>query len=142
MGDQEQIGPKFLPEEERLKEVVALLSKLGAQSHELQELLERVGNRWVYEDKVYRFYHQSFKVFDLQETTSEIVAALQSLAPHLELNDWFRIIVKDGTGRKFDMVGTNDRWLEETRPILEAFFHARYFLEMACKFGPKSKNRH
>jgi hypothetical protein len=29
----------------------------------------------------------------------------------------------------------NQRSLVETRPILEAFFHARYFLEMAVKYG-------
>jgi hypothetical protein len=29
----------------------------------------------------------------------------------------------------------NDRWLSETRPIIEAFFHARYFLEMAVHYG-------
>jgi hypothetical protein len=29
----------------------------------------------------------------------------------------------------------NRRWLEATRPIVEAFFHARYFLDMACKYG-------
>jgi hypothetical protein len=44
-------------------------------------------------------------------------------------------IVKQGTGREFDPIRTNDHWLEETRPVLEAFFHARYFLEMVCKYG-------
>jgi hypothetical protein len=29
----------------------------------------------------------------------------------------------------------NARWLETTRPIVEAFFHARYFLEMAVRYG-------
>ena len=29
----------------------------------------------------------------------------------------------------------NQRWTEATRPIVEAFFHARYFLEMVCKYG-------
>jgi hypothetical protein len=27
------------------------------------------------------------------------------------------------------------RWSYETRPVLEAFFHSRYFLEMACRYG-------
>ena len=26
-------------------------------------------------------------------------------------------------------------WAKHTRPILEAFFHAKYFLEMAVKYG-------
>ncbi|MGZ5544922.1 MAG: hypothetical protein ACXWIU_09620 [Limisphaerales bacterium] len=29
----------------------------------------------------------------------------------------------------------NEIWLETTRPIVEAFFHARYFLEMAVNYG-------
>jgi len=29
----------------------------------------------------------------------------------------------------------NQRWGAATRPILEAFFHARYFLEMVCRYG-------
>jgi hypothetical protein len=74
------------------------------------------------------------KVFRLQDSTTEIVEALQSLAPHLPLNEWFMEIVTEGTGKEFAME-INDRWTAVTRPILEAFFHARYFLEMACKYG-------
>jgi hypothetical protein len=29
----------------------------------------------------------------------------------------------------------NRRWLEVTRPMLEAYFHARYFIEMAVRYG-------
>ena len=29
----------------------------------------------------------------------------------------------------------NKRWLEETRPILEAFFHARMMLEFVVRYG-------
>jgi hypothetical protein len=29
----------------------------------------------------------------------------------------------------------NERWLEITRPILEAYFHAHYFLSMAVRYG-------
>ena len=43
-------------------------------------------------------------------------------------------IVGEGTGTAFEP-GHNRRWLEVTRPILEAFFHARYFLEMAVRYG-------
>jgi len=33
----------------------------------------------------------------------------------------------------------NRRWLEVTRPIVEAFFHAQYFLEMAVRYGRQLK---
>ena len=29
----------------------------------------------------------------------------------------------------------NKRWAEVTRPMVEAFFHAKYFLEMSVKYG-------
>ena len=50
------------------------------------------------------------------------------------LNPWFLAIVKEGTGKNFK-ISDNDHWQKVTRPILEAFFHARYFLEMAVKYG-------
>lgn len=46
----------------------------------------------------------------------------------------FLSIIRDGTGKSFT-AETNSRWLAETRPIVEAFFHARYFLEMAIRYG-------
>jgi hypothetical protein len=42
--------------------------------------------------------------------------------------------VSQGTGKKF-VLDHNNRWLKVTRPIVEAFFHARYMLEMAVKYG-------
>jgi hypothetical protein len=121
-------------EEARQKEEARLLESIRASLLQLDELLAEVNDRWCYEDGVYRFYHQSMKVFYLQETAQRIVAAMQGLAPHIELNPWFLQIVKEGTGREFTFK-SNDHWLEETRPIVEAFLHARYFLEMACLHG-------
>jgi hypothetical protein len=43
-------------------------------------------------------------------------------------------IVREGTGKEFRQ-SDNANWLTVTRPILEAFFHARYFLEMVCRYG-------
>jgi hypothetical protein len=120
-----------LDPDERVHE---LLASIGARIDELEELLERVGGHWVYEDGVYRLYHQSFKVYGLQDATEQIVSTLASLAPDRELNAWFREVVAEGTGKRFSSEH-NQRWLVETRPIVEAFFHARYFLEMVCKYG-------
>jgi hypothetical protein len=43
-------------------------------------------------------------------------------------------IVQEGTGKTFKRED-NRNWLVVTRPILEAFFHARYLLEMDVKHG-------
>ncbi len=54
--------------------------------------------------------------------------------PDRPLHPWFVEIVWAGTGKAFQRAD-NERWLEVTRPILEAFFHARFFLEMAVRYG-------
>jgi len=117
------------------REVVqALLANMKAALPKLEALLEECSSHWGYEDPVYRFYHQSFKVHRLQGTTERIVAELKALAPDHPLNEWFTQIVSEGTGKKFEPEH-NRRWLEVTRPMLEAFFHARFFLEMAVRYG-------
>jgi len=113
---------------------VELLAKLRDRGPVLSELLAKSSDHWGYEDPVYRFYHQSFKVYHVQQQTKSIVAALADLAPRRPLNEWFLAIVKMGTGKTFAMED-NSRWLETTRPILEAFFHARFFLEMAVRYS-------
>lgn len=113
---------------------LTLLSNLRARRDELQELLVAASSHWGYEDPVYRFYHHSFKVYALQQQTAEIVRRLAELLPEHELNPWFREIVDAGTGQSFEP-DHNRRWTQVTRPILEAFFHARFFLEMAVGYS-------
>ena len=110
-----------------------LRTNLREKSQEIQELWNSVNDHWGYEDAIYRFYSQSFKVYSLQKTTIRIVELLQSLVPDRELHPWFTKIVQEGTDKQFTMAD-NARWLEATRPIVEAFQHARYFLEMACRY--------
>lgn len=115
-------------------EVIALLKNLRVALPDLERCLGDVETHWCYEDGVYRFYHQSFKVWYLQDTIRGIVGRLQALAPGKPLNSWFMKIVADGTSKKFRM-SDNKRWLKAARPIIEAFLHAKYFLEMAVKYG-------
>jgi len=111
-----------------------LLGNLRARQGELTTLLENCSSHWGFEDPIYRFYHQSFKVYSLQEYTARIVHVLESLAPERPLNPWFRQIVEQGTGKSFRPEDNAD-WPRVTRPILEAFFHARFFLEMAVRYA-------
>lgn len=111
-------------------EIVALLRAVQEALPSLESLLDEVNGEWQYEDGIYRFYHQSWKVYYLQSWTERIVEALRALAPHRPLHEWFQEIVAQGTGRSFETDRHID-WPQATRPILEAFFHARYFLEMA-----------
>jgi hypothetical protein len=127
-----------LESEDNRHEVKELFSNLKKQLPNLEKLFKKCSDHWEYEDPIYRFYHHSFKVYGLQDTTREIVEILQALSPNLELNPKFLSIVNEGLGKKFKPED-NARWLENTRPILEAFFHARYFLEMAVKYGNELK---
>ena len=111
-----------------------LLEAIKANLPELAALLDRARSMWEYEDYVYRFYHGSFKVYGVQSMTIRIVDELRALLPHRSLNDRFLRIVADGTSKEFTP-DVNDSWDASTRPLLEAFFHARYFLEMAVKYG-------
>lgn len=113
--------------------VVELVANLKTMLPTLRQLYEKYSDHWNYEDGIYRFYHQSFKVYRLQAATEEIVAALKALSSE-PLNEWFAQIIAEGTGKQFSME-VNSRWLAETRPIVEAFFHARFMLEMAVRYG-------
>ncbi|MBA3833855.1 MAG: hypothetical protein H0X34_18570 [Chthoniobacterales bacterium] len=115
-------------------EVRTLFANLKVAMPELKALLENCSGHWAYEDCVYRFYHHSFKAYGLQSHTISIVDKLRSLSPGRELNPWFMEIIAPGTGKTFSSAH-NEKWREVTQPILEAFFHARYFLEMAVKYG-------
>lgn len=121
-------------------EVLELFQNLNAQLPELAKLLAHCNSHWDYADPIYRFYDHSFKVYGLQDETVKIVQALQGLAPPLALNDQFLRIVAEGTGKVFTPKD-NRHWDAVTRPILEAFFHARFFLEMAVTYG-KSPRRY
>ena len=114
-----------------------LLAAIKAALPRLKDLRRRCDDLWIADDRIYRFYHQSFKVYGLQPSTNEIVQALRALAPKTKrLHPWFEMIIAEGTGRVFKPED-NKNWLAVTRPILEAFFHAKYFLEMALKYGKK-----
>jgi len=116
----------------------------------LEELLNQYSSHWRYEDPVYRFYHHSSKVLRLRDAITEIVDALKSLMPSYELNKMFMEIFEEGTAIKSIRVYKTDppgvslgdinaNWTKYTRPIVEAFFHARYFLEMTVKYGKELK---
>jgi hypothetical protein len=111
-----------------------LLDAIKTHLPELESLLFQC--RSDYEDRMYRFYYQSFKVYSLQESTMKAVdlSARLGAASESKLCHWFEEIVAEGTGSAFD-VDHNENWTTHTRPIVEAFLHAKYFVEMMVKYG-------
>lgn len=115
--------------EEQTRLINLLLKRLTEHWERLQTLLVDLGD---HDDNVYRFWHQSFKVYHLQEMTLEIKTALETVLPERSLNEWFLQIVNEGTGHEWERAH-NDAWLEIPRKIVEAYFHSRYFLRCAVK---------
>lgn len=114
-----------------------LLQNIKKRLPELEKLLEEVTGHWEMEDYIYRFYHNSFKVYYIQDATLKIVDALKKLAPEgtiTEFNEMFEQILKEGTGMVWNSKHNED-WLKHTRPMVEAFCHALYFLKMCVKYG-------
>jgi predicted RNase H-like HicB family nuclease len=115
-------------------EVAQLLANIKAALPALEALNEDDDT----EDGMYRFYYGSWKVYGLQERTEQIVAKLRALAPvqGKSLCTDFEEIVAAGTGKEWEQFH-NAEWAKHTRPIVEAYFHARYFLVVAIEYGAK-----
>ena len=111
-----------------------LLRSLKADLPALETLLDEADSHWGFEDPFYRFYHQSWKVMGLQDLTLRTVEALRKHDQGRGLNEWFLEIVAAGTGRTFSPEMNRD-WPHETRPILEAFFHAKTFLSLTVRYA-------
>ena len=121
-------------QEETRRSHQALLDAIRARLPELENLTQVMGRE--YEDRLYRFYYQSNKVYYLQGDTERAAELLREIGREIgrELNPWFEEIVSSGTGIEFD-VSHNDDWLHHTRPLVEAFLHAKYFVEMMVRYG-------
>jgi hypothetical protein len=116
------------PDRDLLANLHTHLDELAA----LQAACDRYGDA---DDLVYRFWHQSFKVYGLQDLTERIAGALAALCPAGgKLNPWFADIVATGTNRTFDL-SHNRAWVSHTRPIVDAYLHARYLLDLAVRCG-------
>jgi hypothetical protein len=118
-----------------------LLANIKSRLPELETLLQEMNSHWLYEDPIYRFYHQSFKVYSLQDETRRIVEALKSIAPKgtTFCKEFEEIFLAGVSGKKFEMEH-NRNWTAHTRVFVEAFFHAKFFLEMAVKYGKELKD--
>jgi hypothetical protein len=117
-----------------------LLDAIIKNQSTLEGLLSEVDEHWGAEDLIYRFWHQSMKVYWLQSYTERIALELVALAPdNRGLHPWFVAMMEEGTGKTFALEH-NDDWLAHTRPIVEAFFHAHYMLSMAVTYGRELKS--
>lgn len=125
--------------EEKLEKETILLQNAQERKEEILAMYERLAGARGGEEAVYRFYHHSFKTFYVQDYTEEAVQLLLSLIPDTSIRDVhpsFVEIYTQGTYKTFQKE-MNARWLYETRPILECYFHVKHLLEMIIKYGVK-----
>jgi len=130
----EKLFESVLCIEEHQRWEALLLSRLKEHKPELEKMLATMNGHWTYEDHFYRYYHGSFKVYAAQDTTRRAVELLKQLLPERRLNRAFQQIVREGTGQQFQWEHHQD-WDKHTRPILEAFAHARFMVEMAVRYA-------
>jgi len=125
-----------------VRKMGVLLKNVKKHMPELEKMMESATDHWDYEDKVYRYYHHSFKVYWVQDITNSIVKLLSKISPNKDKKKFcrfFQVILDDGCSGLEWKIEHNSDWTNTTRPLLEAFFHAKYFLEMAIKYGKKYK---
>jgi hypothetical protein len=129
---------RWLKPEKRQQFELLLLERLKQRKADLEKMLGVMSGHWTYEDHFYRYYHGSFKVYHTQNTTEQAVKLLRELLPERELNSDFEKIINGGTGKEFNL-RHNRNWGKHTRPMLEAFAHAKFMIEMAMRYADLPK---
>jgi hypothetical protein len=130
----EEVFGQLLKPEEKDRLIGLLLRRLKERRPQLEQMLKEMSGHWTYEDHFYRYYHGSFKVYRVQDTSDKAVQLLRDLLPERKLNLAFERIIHDGTGKHFQLEH-NKEWDRHTRPMLEAFAHAKFMVEMAVRYA-------
>lgn len=111
-----------------------LFTNIKHNLEQLTKLLDKINAYWGYEDLIYRFYHRSYKVYSVQKLNEEIIQNFRSLLPERKkLATFFEQLIAKSPKIRFELHHNQD-WINITRPMLELFFHAKYFLEMMVKY--------
>ena len=112
----------------------AVPSRLSTQLPRLRELLAQTERSYLHH-LMSKFYRQGCALYEHQAMTEEMVSALASIAPEGHgFCIQFQEIIRLGTGREFKLED-NNHWTERAGAIVQAFLHARYFLEMAVRYA-------
>jgi hypothetical protein len=115
--------------------VQRLLAGVKEYLPRLEILLEEMNN--LQESLIYRCYQGSFKAYDFQEKTLEVVRLFREIGEReeLKLHEHFEEVVSAGTGQQ----NQNQEWTVGQRPIFEAFMHVRLFLEVMVKYAKNTE---
>lgn len=138
------------PEEHHHSQLLRALKERLPQLKELKESCE--GHRAV--DNFYRYYHQSFKAYRIQDITLDIVKVFHEIRDavdyepkmweslphtHTRLNWRFHALVENGTEIHFDLEH-NQNWHKWVGPQFEAYFHAKMFLDLMIQCAERMES--
>jgi hypothetical protein len=140
--------------EARFANDARLLENIKKHLSELEELLTEMSGDKRYAWAVYRFYHSSWKAYEIPFYTRRIVDALRDLADGLKpyrvlspdsagereicaqpFSKYFVEVLNDGIKDYKSIPEDNENFASHTRPLVEAFLHSFFFLQMAVKYG-------
>lgn len=124
----------LLDQKERIRKSNRLLTSLKKHRPELLAVQKEIMNHWSYEDMIYRYYHGSNKTYWIQTHTLKLKALFEAIFPNTTFHKSFAAIIAKGTGHTFQL-SHNDAWDKHTLPMLQAFFHCKYMLEMMLKYS-------
>jgi len=126
--------------EERMRDEQKLIAAIQQNEEKILLLHEKANSKFCL-DRIYRYYHHSFKLYSLQEVTNEIFQLIEELNPNpRRMNKDFLDIIFEGTNHEF-VIEDNNRWNLKARPIVEAFFHAKHILEMIVRYGLEAEDK-
>jgi hypothetical protein len=130
--------------EERERMIQKLFASIKENKDVIHKLYEANCGH-VYEDRIYRFYHYSFKVFYLQDSISDIVQFLEKINPRPidcehRFNKWFSDIVEGAKKEGEFKMSYNKNFPSHARPIVEASFHCKYFVDMLGSIATKDES--
>jgi len=112
-----------------------LLQNIKNKFQDLAKLHMKITDHFNEEYYMYRYYHHSFKAYYIQDSTKEIYDILASLAPEgCSINKMAKEIVEKGINKSFKM-DHNKNWNKHLLPMIQAFYHMKFFLEMTIKYS-------
>ncbi|TSI05278.1 hypothetical protein [Lysinibacillus sp. BW-2-10] len=118
---------------EYLQEIVEferhLLKFLQAHQEELQSLYKQSSDVWIGKEAVYRLYHQSFKVYNIQKWSQDVLELLEQVSKE-PFHPILREMIRNGTNQTFETT-YNSMWYTKAKPIVDLFLHLRFYVEVA-----------
>lgn len=116
-----------------------LLNNIKLMTYSIEKLLFSCKRNT--SDGIYRYFYQSYKVYNLQNYTLDIYNKLYELDPKPEkcLCEYYENIVFKGTGKEFKLEH-NREWEIQTYPIISAFLISKNILEYCKKSAELEKS--